>query len=1047
MNVSFSSDTGATITWNAPPGGAAGYTVLRSTSAAGPFGPVGSTTTGTSFIDSTVRSSTTYFYEVIASGRGDSAPSSPPASVTTPSFGAVGVVADPDVITYGNTIPSSPLAPRPGHSFYISGNTSTGSTISTWADASAITPNTVNDLVLNVTPYDITGYTPIAEGINSPPGSTSPLNSARLMTNGITQNQVGSFPSTGAVPAIGSGTASDPSNGTNVISDVNTTFVMSYNLGAAPSVTPSPTGYDISEIDVITGHQDLRTAMPLLDVLVEPVGSSQFYSLSQGRGFSLIQVPDGAGNFKSIIRGSAQMAIVGLTPGQLLGKNIQAVKFSELTTGNPATFFRELVVTGTPSPSSRPPRPRRPMWSPRSTCPPSSRGILPPMPLAMPFTLYFTRRSLCDRWKRHQSNLLHRPCGTASHDLLLPDRRVGQRGLSPQAPSNSVTTTNFGANAFIFQNQLWQGPISIAEQLPQINFSGQGNSGQGYPLASGFNANAFSVFVEGTVTTDLAGTYLFGANTDDDGYLYLNGQLVSSNTGTHGQRLANVTIPVSLSANTAYDFVFLEDNRSGPWGFQMYWQEPNADGSRAPIAVVPSNHLSSDFTNSPVPQITGITTSTLSDSAVQLNWTTTNDTRSYSYVLQRAFYNPANQTTGTFSTVRQIFSGPLSTGAAGAPRLGATTGIDTTAAPSTSYVYQIGLVMPGAAGPSIFSPPSLPLTTPALPSAVLAADGTLSVTLGAFDAAFIFNSGGNLVFNLSAPNLFSSSTRNNTIFSAPASSVTALNITGPTGFSSQVNLQSLTSLSFSGAVTINHVSDVSINGSNSATPVPFTAGQLQILNANNITIASNCPITSAGLVDLEADTNININANLTSHGPITLLADNNGDFNGTLLINTGVTVNSNGGAINTHFFTLTINGTVNAGAGDVTYAGNANSFNAAGYTSTISSGTITLTSGASTSPAPTPGAGATGTIFYNFQLAPLPSTPPESTPLPETPIFKSSSPSSSTSPAPSTPEPARLPSAPPMSRSVERPPPPLLSSTSPATSTSPQTRTSRLTGP
>jgi len=44
-----------------------------------------------------------------------------------------------------------------------------------------------------------------------------------------------------------------------------------------------------------------------------------------------------------------------------------------------------------------------------------------------------------------------------------------------------------------------------------------------------------------------------------------------------------------LAANTAYDFVFLENNRSGPWGFQMYWQEPNADGSHAPIAVVPTD--------------------------------------------------------------------------------------------------------------------------------------------------------------------------------------------------------------------------------------------------------------------------------------------------------------------------------------------------------------------------------------------------------------------------------------------------------------------------
>ena len=46
-------------------------------------------------------------------------------------------------------IQANPLAPAPGKTFYVNGN----GTSSAWTNASAITPNTVNDLVLNVSAY------------------------------------------------------------------------------------------------------------------------------------------------------------------------------------------------------------------------------------------------------------------------------------------------------------------------------------------------------------------------------------------------------------------------------------------------------------------------------------------------------------------------------------------------------------------------------------------------------------------------------------------------------------------------------------------------------------------------------------------------------------------------------------------------------------------------------------------------------------------------------------------------------------------------------
>src|SRR6185437_10325761 len=115
-----------------------------------------------------------------------------------------------------------------------------------WHFASAITPNTTNDLVLNVAPF-ATLYNPCCEGNDGPPGSTS--QAGQLLTNGLLQNQIGNFPASGAVAATGSGGISDASSGANVLSDLaDSTWWMAYNLGGQPGATPSATGYDISEI-------------------------------------------------------------------------------------------------------------------------------------------------------------------------------------------------------------------------------------------------------------------------------------------------------------------------------------------------------------------------------------------------------------------------------------------------------------------------------------------------------------------------------------------------------------------------------------------------------------------------------------------------------------------------------------------------------------------------------------------------------------------------------------------------------------------------------
>jgi hypothetical protein len=192
--------------------------------------------------------------------------------------------------------------------------------------------------VLNVAPF-ASLYNPCCEGGDAAPGNTG--QAAQLLTNGLTQNQIGPFPSSGAVAATGSGQISDASSGANVLSDLaDANWFMDFNLGAQPGATPSPSGYDISEIDVITGHQDYRTGQNT-DIQVLLVGGADWISLSNGRNFNFTADQTGA----ALNRGAAQMAVVNSSGGAIIS-NVQAVKF---VASNTNTWYRELVVTGTPS--------------------------------------------------------------------------------------------------------------------------------------------------------------------------------------------------------------------------------------------------------------------------------------------------------------------------------------------------------------------------------------------------------------------------------------------------------------------------------------------------------------------------------------------------------------------------------------------------------------------------------------------------------------------------------------------------------------------------
>ena len=609
------------------------------------------------------------------------------------------VIAPPDPMISGSTL-TTPLAPRPGHSFYVAGLDSQGNKLSTWANTSAITPNTTNDLVLNVS-VSSTNYVACCEGSNGAVGTS-------LLTNGLTQSQTAPAPNAGSA-AVGTGGASDPSNNTNTISsNVRGTTSFIYTLGSAGGATPSANGYDLTEIDLISGHQDLRTGMFGVDVLVEPVGGDQFLSLSGGAGFTLTSVPDGAGGTHKVDTGSLQMAIVSNGIGLAFTQHIQAVDFEIL---DPTSFYRELVVTGTPSSAglSSPPAVPTNVSANVAAGPPviswdaSARAV--GYSILRSTTVdgaYTAVGSVVNQTSFVDATAL--PSTTYFYEVVAS----GNGDSAAAVPSAAATTTGFGAAAYFYQGQLWQGTPGITENLPLINYNGSDGSNE-FPLQVGFDPQQFSVFIEGKIHTDLAGSYTFSAPTDDDGYLWVNGQLVSEDPGLAVKtRPAGVNTPIMLAANTSYGFVFLDDNRTGQWSMAMNWQEPGAGGAAGPVMLVPANHLSSAVDEPPVPAL--LTVSAGAGNSIAINWAMAGDTSSYAYVVERATADSSGNPTSAFTSVGQAFSGPTTAGANGASNWGATSFVDTTAAAGTAYIYRVGAILPNETTPATLSATSLAIT-------------------------------------------------------------------------------------------------------------------------------------------------------------------------------------------------------------------------------------------------------------------------------------------------------------------------------------------------
>ena len=597
-------------------------------------------------------------------------------------------------------VQNSPLAPRPTQTFWVNGN----GTSAAYQNASAVTPNTVNDLVLNVTAF-AQNYTACCEGNNGGQlGNTGSVNAGRLLTNGLTQNQIGGFPATGFTAAQGDGLASDPSNGFTVLSQNGTGgWWLEYNLGAAPGATASGTGYDISEIDVIAGHQDFRTGMQV-DIQVQflNANSTDWFSLSNGRNFNF--TADNSGT--QISRGSAQMAIVNNASGPMVS-NVRSLKF---VASNNNTWFRELVVTGVASPNT-PPAPG-PMPAPVAA-PDARPGVI---------DLGFTLAANGFQYSIQRATVVSGVVGTFSQvggtvqftgtgSFVDSNTAAGTTYVyrvvasnptssSTSANSNLIVTPPTAVEAHYYNMSFWEGPVTLNQGLAIMSVSNGGSWGPG------IRGSQDSAVFTGQITTNAAGTYTFFSNTDDDGYLYINGALVSSDPGGHGQRDAGTTfdingtpqgtyIPIILQAGQPYDFVLLEHNGGGGAGANIDWVTPSAPASRQ---LVPAGNLTPQSSHPATPTIVS---NTVNSNFVNFTFSANNDAVVH-YILQRAQVGPdptgfaTNIAGTTWVTVNQIDPGSNSYTLIGNAINTVTnrslTIQDADPIPGLTYIYRVGAV-------------------------------------------------------------------------------------------------------------------------------------------------------------------------------------------------------------------------------------------------------------------------------------------------------------------------------------------------------------------
>lgn len=252
--------------------------------------------------------------------------------------------------------------------------------------------------------------------------------------------------------------------------------------------------------------------------------------------------------------------------------------------------------------------------------------------------------------------------------------------------SNVLTVTPFvapqtGVEEHFFNNEWWNSadqsttaPVtqgaSVNADANLIASSVDGSSAVTPAPATGISAAPFSSVFTGQFTvTDGSAPYTFPTQSDDDSYLYVDGQLASADPGGHGNRTAPTVNPLTLAPGIHY-YQFFQSQGGGGWDFHLLYSGPDTGNTAVLMPLSVMNSAYSDNLVAPG----ALTFTNVTSGSATINWGDTNNSE-IQYVIERSTDNFVNN-------VVQV----------GTTGLNGSSINDTGLSPNTPYQYRIHAV-------------------------------------------------------------------------------------------------------------------------------------------------------------------------------------------------------------------------------------------------------------------------------------------------------------------------------------------------------------------
>lgn len=717
------------------------YTVLRGTAVGGPFTPLATNVTGTTYTDSTVTNGTTYYYQVqgvVQLGNGPvsaTVPATPnpqppqaPTGVTavprqnaaTVSWGTVAFASTYNVLRGPVGGPYTPLAAGTGiaattfldktavlgqvYQYQVVANNVSGSS----APSVAVTADLQNGTIVH---FYNDGWWKSPTQNNTGYKTASAAADGSVIYPGLNQNW-----------GTGSPDASTPGTRTDNFATVTTGQI---SIDAATAVDPimfalqsDDAGYLFVDGTLVAsdpGGHGLNTAYSGADTQNGIAGTPKAIRLTAGKHNIMFYQAEQGGGAGTVLLWQPHYIVGTSTPAPV----VVPANLLTTITGAPA---KPSIVSANGAPGSG----AIISFFDNST---SELGFILQRSTSPTFDLG-TVQNIATQGIHDQINDSNITFTDSSNQLT---QKLYYRVLafnfegSTASDVLSVDPQSFvspGAEVHYFNNQWWKSTdqSTFAPASAGASVAGDVNSvintdinlpaGPAAGPTTGIPGTNFSIVFTGKINIVAGGSYTFPTITDDDSYLYVDGQLVASDPGGHGLRTAPNITPITLTAGE-HNFQFFHSQGGGGWGYQLQYNGPDTGGS---TQIVPSSAYTNSLSSALVAP-GALSFTNVSAGAVTVNWGDTN-LDEIQYVVERS--------TDNFATNDVIVTRGIN----------ATSFTDFTVAPSTAYSYRVHAINFDYVGPSVTAPistiaavgtgGSITGANPTTPSAIvdLAAQGT-----------------------------------------------------------------------------------------------------------------------------------------------------------------------------------------------------------------------------------------------------------------------------------------------------------------------------------